>query len=41
MPARETKLTTSAENRAVSVFDGHADRLKRRALVLFSPEFAN
>jgi phage/plasmid-like protein (TIGR03299 family) len=40
MPARETKQTTSAENRAVSVFDGHADRLKRRALVL-AQSFSN
>jgi phage/plasmid-like protein (TIGR03299 family) len=34
MPARETKQTSRDENRAVSVFDGQADRLKRRALAI-------
>lgn len=34
MPARETKQTSRDENRAVSVFDGQADRLKRRAWAL-------
>lgn len=34
MVARETKLTSAAENRAVSVFDGQANRLKQRAMLL-------
>ena len=36
MPARETKQTSRVENRARSVFDGQADRLKRRAMALAS-----
>jgi phage/plasmid-like protein (TIGR03299 family) len=39
MPARETKLTSRDENRAVSVFDGQANRLKQRAMLL-TAEFA-
>lgn len=36
MPARETKQTSRDENRAISVFDGAADKLKRRAFALAS-----
>ena len=36
MVARETKQTSATENRAMSVFDGQADRLKRRAMLLAS-----
>lgn len=34
MPARETKQTSRAENRAISTFDGQSDKLKRRAMLL-------
>lgn len=36
MVARKTKQTSADENRAVSVFDGQADRLKRRAMLIAS-----
>lgn len=39
MVARETKQTSAIENRAISVFDGQADRLKRRSMLL-AAEFA-
>ena len=39
MTARETKQTSRAENRAISTFDGQADKLKRRAMLL-TREFA-